>query len=151
MADTSIVKMLQESLSTPSGCLFPYRNIATDETDFDGIWLLLVMYWTAVKRVFPDAWGKPTLKSRLMHGAGIRAMGRLMDRIMSAVNPKSPHALGHVKAELQNIAPVCRWTHGHWEDLDGIAWNEIQNVPRHIRVLSNFLIRSYIQRRGAAA
>ncbi len=151
VADTSIVKMLQESLSTPSGCLFPYRNIATDETDFDGIWLLLVMYWTAVKRVFPDAWGKPTLKSRLMHGAGIRAMGRLMDRIMSAVNLKSPHALAHVKAELQNIAPVCRWTHGHWEDLDGIAWNEIQNVPRHIRVLSNFLIRSYIQRRGAAA
>ena len=37
IADTSITTMLQESLASPSGCLFPYRNIATGETDFDGI------------------------------------------------------------------------------------------------------------------
>ena len=78
-------------------------------------------------------------------------MGRLMDRVMSSVNAKSPHALAHAKAELQTIAPLCRWTEGHWEDLDGIGWNEIQNVPRHIRILSNFLIRSYLHRRGEAA
>jgi DGQHR domain-containing protein len=151
VADTSIIKMLQESLSSASGCLFPYRNIATGETDFDGIWRVLIAYWTAVKRVFPDAWGKPSSKSRLMHGAGLCSMGRLMDRVMSSVNSKSPHALAQAKAELQTIAPLCRWTEGHWEELDGIAWNEIQNVHRHIRVLSNFLIRSYLHRRGAAA
>lgn len=78
-------------------------------------------------------------------------MGRLMDRVMSSVNSKSPHALAQAKAELQTIAHLCRWTEGHWEELDGIAWNEIQNVHRHIRVLSNFLIRSYLHRRGAAA
>ena len=70
------------------------------------------MYWTAVKRLFPDAWGKVPSKSRLMHGAGVRSMGRLMDRIMASIDTKSPHALSHVKSELQLVAPVCRWTQG---------------------------------------
>jgi DGQHR domain-containing protein len=151
IADASVIKMLQESLSSASGCLFPYRNIATGETDFDGIWRVLLTYWTAVKRVFPDAWGKPATKSRLMHGAGIRSMGRLMDRVMSSVDTKSAHALSHVKTELQVIAPTCRWTDGQWEELDDLTWNEVQNVPRHIKLLSNLLIRSYVQRRGIAA
>src|SRR6266699_3800070 len=86
VADTSIIKMIQDSLSTPSGCLFAYRNIATGETDFDGIWATLLAFWTAVKRSFPEAWGKPPSKSRLMHGAGIRAMGRLMDRVMGSID-----------------------------------------------------------------
>ena len=59
VTDTSVVKMIEESLTSPAGCLFPYRNIATGETDFDGICKVLVTYWTAVSRVFPEAWGKP--------------------------------------------------------------------------------------------
>jgi len=151
VADTSIIKMLQESLNSPSGCLFPYRNIATGETDFDGMWRVLLTYWTAVKGVFPTAWGKSPSKSRLMHGAGIRAMGRLMDRVMASTDTKTGHALSHVKNELHSIAPLCRWTEGHWEDLDDMAWDHVQNVPRHIRLLTNFLIRVYVQRRGVAA
>jgi DGQHR domain-containing protein len=149
ISDTSIITIIQESISSPSGCLFPYRNLATGETDFDGIWKILVAYWTAVKFTFPDAWGKPPGKSRLMHGAGLRAMGRLMDRVMSSLDPRSPHVLAHVKHELQVIAPVCRWTSGRWAELDDLQWNELQNVPRHIRMLSSFLIRAYVQNRGA--
>ena len=37
ITDTSIVNMIDESLKSASGCLFPYRNLATLETDFDGI------------------------------------------------------------------------------------------------------------------
>ena len=148
ISDTSIITIVQESISSPSGCLFPYRNLATGETDFDGIWKIFVAYWTAVKATFPDAWGKPPSKSRLMHGAGLRSMGRLMDRVMSSVDPHSPHALAHVKHELQIIAPVCRWTSGRWSELGDLQWNEIQNVPRHIRMLSSFLIRAYVQNRG---
>ncbi len=129
ISDTSIITIVQESISSPSGCLFPYRNLATGETDFDGIWKILVAYWTAVKATFPDAWGKPPSKSRLMHGAGLRSMGRLMDRVMSSVDPHSPHALAHVKHELQTIAPVCHWTSGRWSELGDLQWNEIQNVP----------------------
>jgi DGQHR domain-containing protein len=149
VADSSIVKVLQESLTSPSGCLFPYRNIATGETDFDGIWATILTYWTAVKKTFPDAWGKPPQRSRLMHGAGLRAMGRLMDRIMPQIMPRSPGAVDHVRHELRIVAPYCHWTSGRWTEL-GLEWNEIQNVPRHIRILSNLLVRSYVQGRTSS-
>jgi DGQHR domain-containing protein len=150
IADTSVIKMIEESLSSTSGCLFPYRNIATGETDGDGICAVLVAYWTAVKRVFPDAWGGPPHQSRLMHGAGLRAMGRLMDRVMAGVNGRDPRAVALAELELRRVAPVCRWTQGAWEDLNDLAWNEVQNVPRHVRVLSNYLIRTYLRRKGMA-
>jgi DGQHR domain-containing protein len=150
ISDTSVIKFVQESISSPSGCLFPYRNMASGETDFEGIWRVLVAYWTAVKQTFPDAWGKPPSKSRLMHGAGLRSMGRLMDRVMSSIDPSSPHALSEVKHELRVISPLCRWTSGTWEEMGDLHWNELQNVPRHIRILSSFLIRTYVQKRGLA-
>jgi DGQHR domain-containing protein len=149
VADTSIIKMLQESLANPSGCLFPYRNIATGETDFDAIWATLLAYWTAVKKTFPEAWGKSPTKSRLMHGAGIRAMGKLMDRVMGSIDPTGHGVVAHVQHELRSIQSVCHWTEGRWTELGNLNWNEIQNVPRHIRTLSNILVRTYVQNRGA--
>jgi len=149
VTDTSIIKMLQESLGNPSGCLFPYRNIATGETDFDTIWAILLTYWTAVKKSFPEAWGKTPSKSRLMHGAGIRAMGKLMDRVMNSVDPVGHGVVSHVQHELRPIIAVCHWTEGRWSELGDLHWNEIQNVPRHIRNLSNVLVRTYVQARGA--
>lgn len=148
IADNSIVKMVEESLSQPSGCLFPYRNISTGETDFDGITSLLVIYWTAVRDVFPDAWGKPPTKSRLMHGAGIRAMGRLMDRIMPVINLRKKNAKADIIKEIKLVAPICRWAKGTWDDMDGMKWNDVNNVPRHINILSNVLIRGYLQAKG---
>src|SRR5690606_32560489 len=125
-----------------------YRNIASGETDFDGICKVLVAFWTGVRDVFPDAWGKPPAKSRLMGGVGIRAMGRLMDRIMPGIKLGNKHAVNQIKKEIGRIADACRWTSGRWEDLDGLKWNELQNVPRHVHVLSNYLIRSYTQAWG---
>jgi len=148
--DTSIVKMVENSISSPSGCLFPYRNLATGETDFTAIKRLLFTYWQAVKESFPEAWGKPPSSSRLMHGAGILAMGRLMDRIMATRTSIGPRAVRGVRREIQLVVPACHWTSGRWKELDGMAWNEIQNVARHIRVLSNLLIRAYLQEKGAA-
>lgn len=149
IADTSMIKMIQESLSNPSGCLFAYRNIATGETDFDSVWATLITYWEAVKREFPDAWGKPPSKSRLMHGAGILAMGKLMDRVMGSVDSGRHTAVSQVQHELRTVAPVCHWTGGRWDELGDLGWNELQNVPRHIRMLSNLLVRTYVHGRGA--
>jgi DGQHR domain-containing protein len=148
ITDTSIVQTLQESLTTPSGCLFPYRNLSSGETDFTGIWSALILYWTAVRDTFPEAWGKPATHSRLMHGAGIRAMGRLMDRVMAALDPSRGEAGDQVRSDLALLAPHCRWTSGRWETLD-MRWNEIQNVPRHTHELSSFLIRTYVQARAS--
>jgi DGQHR domain-containing protein len=144
VTDTSVVSMLQESLTSASGCLFPFRDVATGETDFAGLWRVLLVYWTAVNETFPDAWGKPASESRLMHGAGIRAMGRLMDRIMASADSRQPNAVAQVREELAVLAPHCRWTAGDWETL-GMRWNDVQNVPRHTNELSNFLVRAYVQ------
>jgi DGQHR domain-containing protein len=147
ISDAAIVSMIGESLNSPSGALFPYRNVTTKETDFAGIGSILFIYWQAVKETFPEAWGKPPTKSRLMHGAGIRAMGGLMDRIMGWHRPVESDPTAHAMRELARIAPICRWTHGHWDEL-GLEWNEIQNVSRHIRVLTDVLVRNYVQRQG---
>jgi DGQHR domain-containing protein len=145
VTDTSLVNALEESLNSPSSCLFPYRNVATGETDVDGIWALLLCYWSGVRDTFPEAWGLPATRSRLMHGAGIRAMSRLMDRVMASIDPSTDDAGRRVRAELALIQPVCAWTGGTWEELGGIPWNQPQNVSRDIKVLSNFLIRAYLQ------
>jgi DGQHR domain-containing protein len=147
--DTSVIRMLEESLSS-SGCLFIYRNMSSGETDSEGLWRALTLYWSAVKDTFPDAWGKPPSKSRLMHGAGIRAMGRLMDRVLTTLDPSSPEAPELVRSELAAVAPHCRWTSGTWKEL-GHKWNDIQNTPRHIQELSNYLIRTYMKSRAARA
>lgn len=147
VADTGVVKMLEESLTTPSGCLFPFHNLSSGETDFDSLWRVLVAYWSAVRAIFPEAWGRPPVASRLMHGTGIRAMGRLMDRVMSAFDPKDPQLATRAEQELQVVAPACHWTAGRWDDL-GLDWNEIQNVPRHLKLVSNFLVRAYLHGRG---
>src|SRR5262249_9684528 len=137
--------MIEDSLSSPYGCLFTFRNIASGETDIDGICAVLVAYWTAVQKVFPDAWGKSPEESRLMHVAGIRTMGRLRDRMMSWVNCRDPQATEYARRELLHVAPVCRWTEGVWDELDDLAWNEVHNTPQHLRLLSNYLIRSYLK------
>jgi DGQHR domain-containing protein len=139
IADTSIVNMLKESFG-PTGCLFLYRNTSTSEIDFDGVLAALYAYWHAVRETFPDAWGARARDSRLMHGVGIRSMGRLMDRVLVAVNPRREGAPEGIRKELEAIAPYCCWVSGRWEGLD-LRWNEVQNVPRHINELSNYLLR----------
>ena len=147
VADTVILKMIEDSITNPSGCLFPFRNIATGECDHVSVWQVLTVFWNAVRATFSEAWGKPPAVSRLMHGVGIRAMGKLMDRIMSSVEINDPSVSRVVAGELLLIKSLCRWTDGCWEELGGLEWNELQNLPKHHAMLSNYLIRSYIEKR----
>ena len=144
ITDTSIILMLEESITSPAGCLFTYHSIGTGETDIDGILRLIILYWTCVKGTFPEAWGKSPLNSRLMHGVGIRAMGKLMDKIMPCIHLDSTDAAQQIEAELKIISHYCRWTEGTWKDLGNIAWNEIQNTPRHLKCISDYLVKTYI-------
>jgi DGQHR domain-containing protein len=150
VTDTVVIQMLQESFGSPSGALFPFRNMATGVTDFASVRSVLFTYWGAVRDTFPEAWGLRPEKSRLMHGAGMRAMGRLMDRVMSAVDVDRSGASKLVRGELERVRPYCRWTGGSWEEMGGLKWNELQNLPSHIRILSNFLVRTYINSRKTA-
>ncbi|WP_267618388.1 DGQHR domain-containing protein DpdB [Gordonia bronchialis] len=149
VTDTSLVEALRESLESPAGVLFPYRNMATGTTDTESIRKLLFIYWNAVRDTFPSAWAKPPVNSRLMGGVGIRAMSRLMDRVMAQVDIESPSASTMTKTELERISGRCHWTAGTWDEL-GLPWNELQNTPRHISALSNFLARAYVDAKSSA-
>lgn len=146
ITDTVVIQMLHDSFQS-AGALNPYRNVATGVTDFNGVEAALFIYWNAVKNTFPDAWGLKPEKSRLMHGVGIRAMGKLMDRIMAVVDVTDQHSPDFVRGELEKIKPFCRWTSGVWEDLNGMRWNDFQNISPHIRLLSNYLVRTYLNSR----
>lgn len=143
ITDTPLIGSIEESLQSASGCLFPYRNLATGETDVDSVYATLLLYWNGVKTVFPEAWGLPPTKSRLMHSAGLRSMGRLMDRIMPSLDLNSPDTPALIVTEVTKVAPICRWTSGEWEDMR-LKWNEVQSVSKHITALSNLLVRTYI-------
>lgn len=149
VTDTVVIQMLHDSFQS-AGALNPYRNVATGVTDFNGVEAALFIYWKAVKNTFPDAWGLKPEKSRLMHGVGIRAMGKLMDRIMAVVDVTDPHSPDFVRGELEKIKPFCRWTNGVWDDLSGMRWNDLQNINPHIRLLSNYLVRTYLNSRKSS-
>ncbi len=144
VTDTVLMGAIEESLNSPAGVLYPYRNIATGETDIDGVYTVLLAYWRGVKSTFGEAWGLPPTQSRLMHGAGLRSMGRLMDRVMANIDVSRPDASAAVVHELAKVAPFCRWTQGEWEEL-GVQWDALQNLQKDVRMLSNHLVRVYVQ------
>jgi DGQHR domain-containing protein len=141
--DTPLVKAITRSLTSPSGALFHLRNVATGEVDAVAAWTVLRVWWTAVARTFPDAWGHSPRESRLMHSAGIQAMGHLMDRVMPGIVATEPGAVDQAMHDLAPLRSVCAWTGGRWLELDGIAWNDIQCTSRHIRLLSAHLADVY--------
>ena len=106
---------------------------------------VLRQFWSAVKEVFPDAWGELPRKSRLMHGAGVISMGFLMDTIADRHRRKRELTAKLFAKDLEPLRDVCRWTEGHWEfgEDNTLKWNEVQNVPRHIQMLSNYLLIQY--------
>ncbi|WP_077693791.1 MULTISPECIES: DGQHR domain-containing protein DpdB [Nocardiopsis] len=150
VADNSLSTAIEESLNSSAGILFLHRNLSNNTTDTGSIRRLLIIYWTAVRDTFPYAWGLPPTKSRLMHGVGIRSMGRLMDRVMANVDIHSDDAVDSACKELALIKSECHWTRGRWSELN-VTWSELQNTPRHISTLSNFLIRVYVRARANAS
>jgi DGQHR domain-containing protein len=137
--DSALIKAIRNSVSSALGSLAPYKASGDCPADVDAMYRALVAYWSAVRSVFPEAWGRPPTESRLMHSAGIEAMSLLMDRIMSRAAPGIDLQL-HAREALGRIAPHCRWTSGRWQELQR-DWNEIQNVGRDIKLLSGHLAR----------
>jgi DGQHR domain-containing protein len=137
ITDSSLMKVMRRSIQDPRGALA--SHVASDgSADLDAMYRLLVAYWTAVRDVFQDAWGLPPDRSRLMHAAGIEAMGVLMDQIMTRPMPQGD---GYALARniLESLAPACRWTSGRWDGIDR-SWNDIQCTPKDVRTLSNLLV-----------
>lgn len=149
VVDSALIAAIKSSLNSPLGVLSSHKIGAGGVPDLEAMYQQLVVFWSAVKETFPEAWGIPPTRSRLMHSAGIQAMGYLMDRLLARTQGAADQSKA-VVAALRAIRSQCAWTEGAWEGL-GLGWDEIQSVPRHIRGLADLLIRlDYEASRGAA-
>ena len=137
VVDSAVIDSIKRNLRPPMGALSQYKSAA--ETDTKTMYKTLLTYWSAVREAFPDAWGKAPSTSRLMHSAGIKAMGALMDQIMLRADSTAKPEL-EIRHSLARIAPYCQWTSGVWDGLNW-RWNEIQSTTQHIARLSEHLIR----------
>lgn len=141
--DNSVLKMLESSIS--DGALYEFRDPLTGEVESEPAMRILGDFWSAVGDVFKDAWGHEvsTRRSRLVHGAGIAAMGLLMDSI--AQRRMSTDYMTF-RRDLEVVAPFCAWTKGEWvfDENDRRPWNAIQNTSKDTEMLKNHLRRVYV-------
>lgn len=139
--DTAVINMIRHSINNPLGALAPFKASNGSGADVESMYRILLTYWNAVREVFQEAWAKDPRQSRLMHSAGIEAMGVLMDRIYARLSGPLDD-IKAAKAELLKVAPHCHWTKGTWASL-GLNWNEIQSTPKDIKKLQDALVRLY--------
>lgn len=142
----AILKMIENSLS--DGVLHWACPVGCTTDDAEEMLEVLKDFWYAVKESFPDAWGKSPKKSRLMHGAGIVAMGVLMDTISERYRSSGRPTYEQYFEDLSAIKDMCRWTDGFW-DFGGDGqrkWNTIQNTHTDIQRLVMHLVKLYTAR-----
>jgi hypothetical protein len=137
VADSALIEAMRQSLRSASGALGQFKRTG-DGADADAMFEALVLYWGAVRDTFPEAWGKPPTQSRLMHSAGIRAMGALMDQIMLRTDGARDRGAA-VRTILRRLEKHCHWTEGRWDALN-LMWNEVQSTPQHISRLTDHLM-----------
>lgn len=133
--DTAIQKLIMNSVS--DGAMREF----TERPDFlEKSFNLISNYFSAVQEVFSYAWkGHKPHTSRLVHGAGIVAMGYLMEFVYSRYNARTKEDfILHLNA----IADNCHWTSGIWpfSEVDQREWNKIQNVPSDVMTLASYLV-----------
>lgn len=137
--DRALISAIRKRIESPLGALATFRKSATRSADVDAMYAMLVDFWGAVKCAFPDAWGLPPTRSRLMHSVGIEAVSSLMDSLYMRI-PPDEHPQGFLLRSLQAIAPYCSWHRGRWSDIDK-GWNELEYTSRDVRELTEQLVR----------
>ena len=133
--DTSIQKVVMNSVG------YGAMREFTETSDFlEASFNLISDFFAAVQEVFPNAWnGHKPQTSRLVHGAGIIAMGYLMEFVYSKYNARTKDDFIH---HLNAIADSCHWTSGIWDfsEVDQREWNKIQNNPSDVMTLATYLV-----------
>ena len=135
IADTAMQKVIMSSLSDGALRLF------CGQSDFkEKAFQLIENFYRSVAWVFPEAWdGQKPSTSRLVHGAGIMSMGFVMETLFSMRGARTAEEFA---SGLEPLRGNVAWTSGNWNfSTDDVRkWNSIQNVPRDIRQLSQYLV-----------
>lgn len=136
ISDIAVQKFFLNSLSDGAMRLL----IAKD----NGVELCLGLaqeFFKAVAYVFRDAWEDQTPKtSRLVHGAGIVAMGYVMDLLHRSDGARTWHDFA---AGMSCLVDKVAWTSGEWDFGGGDRrhWKAIQNTGGDTATLTAFLTR----------
>jgi hypothetical protein len=135
--------MIENSLS--DGVLSRFSHYENGIEAVDSMLAVLSNFWHAVSRVFVNAWALPARRSRLTHGAGIISLGFLMDAIADRLRHTQIPTQDQFENDLKPLVSICSWTDGYWNFGPSTQrrWNEIQNTPRDIKLLTNYLLVQY--------
>lgn len=134
--DSSVQRVIAQSLS--DGALRLYRG-ERDLLLSKGVHLLSE-FFHAVRHVFRDEWeGHTPTTSRLLHGAGMSAMGFVMEYLHSAEGASSREDF---IGPLTELKPFTSWTEGEWVfGSERRRWNNLQNVSGDRKLLSFYLVK----------
>jgi DGQHR domain-containing protein len=135
LSDIAMQKLVMNSAS--DGAI---RDFIQYEDREDHAVQLVSEFFAAVESVFGPEWvGMTPRQSRLVHGAGLVAMGMVMDRLYYSDGALTQ---GQFVPALQALKEHTAWTSGQWHfsDTDIRPWNGIQNTPSDIDLLTRYLI-----------
>jgi len=141
--DNSVLRMLENSIT--DGYLYNFRDPVDGSGDLDKMCEVVDAFWAAVAKVFPAEWHSVPRRSRLVHGAGIVAMGHLMDSIADRLHPDLVLQSDCYETEVSKIRDECAWMRGDWHLKNGEVrkWNQIQNVSRDVQLLADHIADIY--------
>jgi DGQHR domain-containing protein len=134
IADTVMQKIIMESLN--NGAM---RELIRGPKGLERCVRLMSNFFEAVKNTFPEAWhGQKPATSRLLHGAGMQAMGDVMEVLAQRANA---HSVEDFRDGLACLVGKTAWTEGEW-NFDGEVrrWKSLQNVNRDVALLKHYLV-----------
>lgn len=139
LSDTAMQKLVMNS--TAQGAI---REFIKFEDYEDRAVSLINEFFEAVRTVFGTEWvGMSPKTSRLRHGAGLIALGFVMEHLYATHGATTREAFEPGLRLLRDKGHTA-WTSGQWKlsDEDVRPWNGIQNTPSDIDLLSNHLVRN---------
>jgi DGQHR domain-containing protein len=142
ISQAAVLSVIETSIRQ-AGVLNEYMLSGSGMPDFGAMAHVISTFYHGVAAVWPYAWNENPWTSRLVHGVGITALGRLMDIIMREVDAGRPRAVSSVKHRLQRIEKRCFWTQGWWPRPLDCAWDQLQNTSQDKRRLADYLVNEY--------
>lgn len=146
--DTAFLYALENSLR--DGVLHRYRGRDDGgvlHPNLEAMERWVSSWWGAVRDTWPKEWGKKPKDSRLLHGAGVVALGLLMDTVGGAlqqVGVEEP-TRERLTRELAQVVDVCAWSSGEWDFGAGQKrpWNQLQNTRQDVERIARLLELTY--------
>lgn len=147
ITDTAIQRVIMNSLTDGMMRAFIAAGPDGEERCFQ----FISDFYRAVQKVFLSEWvGHTPRSSRLVHGAGMVAMGYVMETLAELDRARDWFQFAE---GIECLLNQTSWTSGEWKLGDEVrSWRSIQNVNRDIVTLAqhlNSIIRADIRQRHA--